>query len=99
MSELKSQNVHKRTLVQNVAVKTNNTSKDTSEIIETFLSEIVNELSKGNRLEFRGFGVFEVVNRSRKLARNPRTNEEVVVPSRKAVKFKMGKSMRDFCNF
>ena len=98
MSDLKSSNVHKRTIVENVARKTGNLTQDTSKIIETFLSEIVNELAKGNRLEFRGFGVFEIVNRKKKLARNPRTNEEVMVPARKAIKFKMGKNMREICN-
>jgi len=93
-----SRNVHKRSIVQRVADITGKTHQDASDVIEAFLSEIINELSKGNRLEFRGFGVFEVVTRRKKLARNPRTNEEVTVPRRRAVKFKMGKRMREICN-
>ena len=88
-------NVRKRTIVNTVADLTNNTRKYTSEVIEQFLAEITDELSDGNRLEFRGFGVFEVVTRKKKRARNPKTREEVIVPPQKAVKFKMGKEMRE----
>ena len=78
-----------------VADLTNNTRKYASEVVEQFLDEITGELSNGNRLEFRGFGVFEVVTRKKKRARNPKTREEVIVPPQKAVKFKMGKEMRE----
>jgi len=90
-----SNNVQKRIVVDAVADKTGNTRKYTAKVINEFLSEVSTELTKGNRLEFRGFGVFEVVTRKKKRARNPKTGEEVIVPPQKAVKFKMGKGMND----
>ena len=89
-----SRNVRKKTIINKIADATDNTQEFTRTVVERFLSEIVDELGKGNRLEFRGFGVFEVVTRKQKLARNPKTSEEVIVPPHKVVRFKMGKEMR-----
>ena len=52
-------------------------------------------LSQGCRLEFRDFGVFEVVQRKQKVGRNPkRASEPIIIPSRKVVKYTPGKKMR-----
>ena len=59
------------------------------------LKKDVGELSKGNRLEFRDFGVFEVKARRARRAQNPRTLEKVDVPPKRVVKFKVGRVMRD----
>ncbi len=63
-------------------------------IIQAFLDEIINELSKGNRLEFRDFGVFETRTRAARTAQNPKTLEPVKVPAKRTVKFKMGRLLR-----
>ena len=65
------------------------------DVVQRFLDEMVAELSKGNRLEFRDFGVFEVRIRKPRMARNPRTNERVAVDGKGTVKFKIGRLMRD----
>ena len=63
-------------------------------IVQQFLDEIVNELGKGNRLEFRDFGVFETKQRKARRAQNPRTLEPVKVPEKRTVKFKVGRLMK-----
>jgi integration host factor subunit beta len=65
------------------------------DIIQRFLGEIVAELAKGNRLEFRDFGVFEVRTRKPRMAQNPRTLERVPVPVKSTVKFKVGRLMKE----
>lgn len=90
-----SRNIRKKSLINTVAQATNNTQEYTREVIERFLSEMIGELAKGNRLEFRGFGVFEVVLRKQKRARNPKTRQEVLVPPHKVVRFRMGKEMKN----
>jgi integration host factor subunit beta len=60
-----------------------------------FLDEIIAELIKNNRLEFRDFGVFEVRTREARVAQNPKTLERVEVPSKRTVKFKMGRLMKE----
>jgi integration host factor subunit beta len=64
------------------------------EVVQHFLDEIVGELANGNRLEFRDFGVFEVRTRKPRMAQNPRTLEQVPVPLKSTVKFKVGRRMK-----
>jgi integration host factor subunit beta len=63
-----------------------------------FLDRIVEELSQGNRIELRDFGVFEVKKRAARKARNPRTGEEAFVPAKNVVVFKVGKLMKERVN-
>ena len=65
------------------------------EVIQSFLDKITEELARGNRLEFREFGVFEVKDRAPRRAQNPRTLEKVQVPAKRVVKFKVGRKMRE----
>ena len=67
-------------------------------IVHQFLDEIVSELARGNRLEFRDFGVFEVRKQAPRKAQNPKTMEPVEVPAKRVVKFKAGRGMREGLN-
>jgi DNA-binding protein HU-beta len=51
-------------------------------------------LTRGERIELRGFGVFVVKPRKRGVGRNPRTGEEVAIPSGKTIRFKPGKELQ-----
>lgn len=63
-------------------------------VVQAFLDSIVEELSDGNRLEFRDFGVFESRMRASRDAQNPKTMDKVHVPSKRTVKFKVGRVMK-----
>jgi len=63
-------------------------------VVQTFLDSIIQELSDGNRLEFRDFGVFESRMRASRDAQNPKTLDKVHVPSKRTVKFKVGRVMK-----
>jgi integration host factor subunit beta len=84
----------KKELANRIADRTGHTKVVVKEILQSFLDEIVLELSLGNRLEFREFGVFEVKERKARRAQNPRTLEKVEVPAKRCVKFKVGRLMR-----
>jgi len=84
----------KKDLVNRIADQTGHTKVVVKEVLQTFLDEIILELSLGNRLEFREFGVFEVKERKARRAQNPRTLEKVDVPAKRVVKFKVGRMMR-----
>lgn len=86
--------ITKRELVQRIAEKTGVQQINAKEVIQSFLDEIINELAKGNRLEFRDFGVFEPKSKAHRIARNPRTGEKVEVPEKTTVKFKVGRLMK-----
>jgi len=64
-------------------------------VVQSFLDKVTESLSNGERLEFRDFGVFEVVLRKKKIGRNPKkASEPIEIPARNAVKFSPGKKMR-----
>lgn len=87
--------VTKKELVSRIAEKTGVTKVVCKDIIQSFLDCIIDELAEGNRLEFREFGVFESKERAARRAQNPRTLEKVDVPSKRIVKFKVGRLMRE----
>ena len=87
--------ITKKELVSRIADRTGQTKVVTKEVIQLFLDEIINELGRGNRLEFREFGVFEIKERAARKAQNPRTLEKVYVPAKKVVKFKVGRLMKE----
>lgn len=84
----------KRELVKRIAKITGEKQDVTKEIIQTFLDQIIDELSIGNRLEFREFGVFDIVHKKPRIARNPRTGATVSVPAKRMVHFKVGRMMK-----
>ena len=86
--------VTKRDLVQRISDSTGQTKVLVRDIIQRFLDQVSNELVRGNRLEFRKFGVFEVRHRPGRLAQNPKTLEKVPVPAKRVVKFKVGNVLR-----
>ena len=86
--------ITKRELVQRIAEKTGVQQINAKDVIQRFLDEIINELAKGNRLEFRDFGVFEPKSKAHRVARNPRTGAKVEVPEKTTVKFKVGRLMK-----
>lgn len=62
--------------------------------IETVFDAMKRSLAEGERIELRGFGVFNVRPRKTGIGRNPRTGEEVVIPPGKVVRFKPGKDLQ-----
>ena len=95
MSETQVKTITKKVLVNRISERTGQTKVVVKEILQLLLDEVVDELASGNRLEFREFGVFEVRQRASRQAQNPRTLEKVEVPSRRVVKFKVGRKMRE----
>lgn len=87
--------VTKKELIDRIAERTQAKRVIVKSIVQTFLEEITAELCKNNRLEFRGFGVFETRTRVARIAQNPKTLERVEVPAKRTVKFKMGRLMRE----
>lgn len=87
--------VTKKELIDRIAERTQAKRVSVKRIIQAFLDEIVDELRQDNRLEFRDFGVFETRTRASRTAQNPKTLERVEVPSKRTVKFKMGRLMRE----
>ncbi len=86
--------VTKKDLASLVAEKCGCPRNTALNAVQSFLDQIIAELSKGNRIELRDFGVFETRTRTGHTARNPRTKQVVSVPLRVAVRFKPGRVMK-----
>lgn len=86
----------KQDLALYISEKTGRSMVETGNIVQLSLERILDALASGMRVEFRDFGVFEVVMRNARLARNPRRPSETVgIPAHREVKFKQGKRMSE----
>ncbi|NOX20741.1 MAG: integration host factor subunit beta [Nitrospirae bacterium] len=74
------------------------TLKQTEIIVETFFDAIKDALSRGEKVELRGFGNFRLKKRQARKARNPKTGESVDVPEKSVIYFKPGKELRELLN-
>jgi integration host factor subunit beta len=74
------------------------TAKDVELIVSTVFDEITGALSRGDRVELRGFGAFTVKHRDARTGRNPRTGSAVTVQEKSVPFFKAGKELRERVN-
>lgn len=73
-------------------------STDIEKLVSTVFDEITVALVRGDRVELRGFGAFSVREREARTGRNPRTGDQVEVPSKRTPFFKVGKDLRERIN-
>jgi integration host factor subunit beta len=90
--------ITKKDLADKVAERTKTSQSTVKTVVQQFLDEIISELARNNRLEFRDFGVFEVREQAPRTAQNPKTLVKIQVPAKRVVKFKMGRIMREKVN-
>ena len=83
----------KKEIVRRISDQLNLSQQDVKKVVQETFDAVTNALATEGRIELRNFGVFEVKERKARKARNPRTGEEVFVPSKKVVTFKPGKEM------
>ena len=86
--------ITKKELIDRISDTSGARRVQVKKVVQQFLDEIVDELGRGNRLEFRDFGVFETKLRKARKAQNPKTLEPVAVPEKRTVKFKVGRLMK-----
>jgi nucleoid DNA-binding protein len=88
--------ITKKKVIQRIARQTGMHPAEVRMVIQGFLDGITEDLTNGDRVEFRDFGVFEVVVRKAKIGRNPKKAKiPVVIPQRKQAKFTPGKALKE----
>jgi len=90
----RSRIVIKLDIINEVVNKTGITKTKAEMAVETVFESMKKALAHGDRIELRGFGVFNVRPRKTGIGRNPRTGAEVSIPPGKAVRFKPGKELQ-----
>ena len=85
----------KRELIMRISDETGLIQQDVQAVLQKSLDYIVDALKENNSVEFRNFGVFEVRTQKERIGRNPNNpTNTVIIPSRRVVKFKPGKIMK-----
>ncbi len=87
--------MRKAEFIDAVSEKSGLSKKDANEALNAILETITDALKEGKTVSFIGFGSFSTVERAAREARVPLTGKTVQIPARKAVKFKVGKSLKD----
>ena len=70
-------------------------AKDVEYSVKVLVDTMTRALAKGQRIEIRGFGSFDLNERPARTGRNPKTGERVQVPAKKVPHFKSGKALRE----
>ena len=70
-------------------------SQDVEEAVKLIIEKVCQSLEKGDRVEIRGFGSFDLNHRPARIGRNPKTGERVEVPEKHVPHFKPGKELRE----
>lgn len=85
----------KEDIVARVARETGYSRSVVTKVIENTLTNITLALSKGDKVQFSGFGTFEPKKRAARTGRNPHTKEAVPIPARIMPVFTAGKYLKD----
>jgi integration host factor subunit beta len=85
----------KADLVEMVAESSELPRKQADEVVQVILESIIAALSRGEKVELRGFGSFRIRRRGERNGRNPKTGDKVHVPPKKIPYFKPGKHLRE----
>ncbi|MCX6619300.1 MAG: integration host factor subunit beta [Acidobacteria bacterium] len=81
-------------MINEVVNRTGITKTKAEQAVETVFETMKKALARGDRIELRGFGVFNVKPRKTGIGRNPRTGDVVSIPPCRAVRFKPGKELQ-----
>ena len=81
-----------------IANETGLSKKDSEAVVKAFVDVVTEELKKGGKVQFVGFGTFEVSERAALEGRNPQTGKAMNIKASKAPKFKAGKALKDAVN-
>ena len=90
--------MNKGELVAALSAKTELTKKESETALNGILDVIAESMAKGDKVQLIGFGTFEAKERPARVARNPRTGEQVKIAATKAPSFKAGKALKDAVN-
>ncbi len=88
--------MNKNLLVSEVAEKVGLSKKDTAAVIEATIESITEALKKGDKVQFVGFGCFEVRKRAAREGRNPQDpGKKIKIPASKVPVFKAGRALKE----
>ena len=88
----------KAEIIDTMAEKAGVSKRDAETAYHAFLGAVTSSLRGGERVVVSGLGSFSVSDRAARAGRNPKTGEAISIPASRAVKFKMGKELKELLN-
>lgn len=85
----------KETLINEIIINSDMTKKQAEEALKAVTTAIKGCLEKGEEVSLLGFGKFEVKQYAERKGRNPNSGEEITIPTKKGVRFKPGKALKE----
>ncbi|CAJ1317241.1 HU family DNA-binding protein [Paenibacillus sp. PK4536] len=90
--------MNKTDLINNISTSSGLTKRDVETVLNGFLSEITDALTKGDKVQLIGFGTFETRKRAARTGRNPQTGEEINISESTVPAFKAGNKLKEAVN-
>lgn len=90
--------MNKLELTKSVATRIGSTQKDAAVYVDAVIESIKDGMIEDGKVQIVGFGTFEVKERAEREGRNPATNQPMLIPATKVLKFKAGKALKDAVN-
>ena len=90
--------MNKAELVADVAERMGEPKLKAEEAVNAVFEALTDALKRGDEVRLPAFGVFAVSRTKERKARNPQTNEEVIVPAGNRPKFRPGKALKEALN-
>jgi len=87
--------MNKQDLINSISEKSGLTKKDVETVLNSFLGEVTDALSSGDKVQLIGFGTFETRKRSARVGRNPQTGATLPIPESKVPAFKAGNKLKE----
>jgi len=87
--------MNKTDLITAAAEKSGLSKKDAERVVNALLDTVTTALTKGEKVQVSGFGIFETKEREARVGRNPRTKEPVQIPATRTPTFKPSKLLKD----
>lgn len=87
--------MNKQSLAELVHGKIGGTKVMAEDVVDSLIDGIVSTLKKGEEVSIAGLGIFSVKQRAARMARNPKTGEQVSVPATRVPKFRPAKALKD----
>lgn len=69
--------------------------KQTNQIMDDLVAQLVKNLKKGNRVRMAGLGILQVKKRAARMGRNPATGEAIKIPAKKKIAFRAAKELKE----
>tara|TARA_B100001769_G_scaffold120831_1_gene94233 strand:+ start:370 stop:663 length:294 start_codon:yes stop_codon:yes gene_type:complete len=91
-------NLTKKEIINSIYMQLGFSKKISENLLEDFLSIILNELKKNKKVKISNFGTFTIRFKKSRIGRNPKTLKQTIISDRNVVLFKPSKDLKNFIN-